>query len=249
MTRHLELEWPDPRPFAGRKGEPIRLLAVSDELDPALGHDVNRERLGRIDMVIGCGDLGADELCFLGDAFGVPLIYVLGNHDRGGRWAQSAPRLPTPLARFSTELGLGFVGLSWPGHDRPGLHARRDERAAWVDVARVVVRLAIRRLTGRAAPVLVVSHAPPRGLGDGPDAYHRGFAGYRWLVERLRPPVWLHGHTNPASTERRDVRAGPTRLVNVTGSVLIELRPPSQRGSAPAGTSAGPAGQRPEPGR
>ena len=44
--------------------------------------------------------------------------------------------------------------------------------------------------------VLVVSHAPPRDVNDDPDdRAHRGFTAFRWLVDRLSPPLWLHGHT------------------------------------------------------
>ncbi len=72
MTRRLSVEWPDQRPFAKRHGEPIRLLAVSDAVDPALEHAINREALGRLDAIVGCGDLEPTYLGFLGDAFGVP---------------------------------------------------------------------------------------------------------------------------------------------------------------------------------
>ena len=57
MTRRLTVEWPDPEVFAARGGAPIRLLAVSDAPDPALEHEVNRQALGQLDGIVGCGDL------------------------------------------------------------------------------------------------------------------------------------------------------------------------------------------------
>jgi hypothetical protein len=42
----------------------------------------------------------------------------------------------------------------------------------------------------------------------------------------LRPPVWLHGHTNIASVRDLTTAVGRTTLVNVTGTVLVELVPP-----------------------
>ncbi len=228
MTLRLSVRWPDPAPFAGRH-RPIRILAVSDDLDPSLDHQVNRDALLPVDLIVGCGDLDAGELCFLGDAFRAPLVYVLGNHDRGARWAQDAPELPAPLGRVATELGLTIVGLSWPGQARPGQHARRDGVAAWMQLLSVAFHVFAERLQRRrSSPCLVVSHAPPEGLGDGPDAYHRGFAAYVRLLRLLRPPLWLHGHTHPASADRRRVDAGRTTLYNVTGSVLVELLPPPE---------------------
>jgi Icc-related predicted phosphoesterase len=75
--------------------------------------------------------------------------------------------------------------------------------------------------------VLVVSHAPPRGVGDAAaDPYHAGYGAYRWLLEHRRPPLWLHGHTTPASViDWRDA-FGPSTVANVTGSILVELVPP-----------------------
>jgi Icc-related predicted phosphoesterase len=116
------------------------------------------------------------------------------------------------------------AGLAWPGVDAPG--NRRDELTAWGNVIGLARRLLTARLLRRPEPVLVMSHAAPEGVGDAPDAYHRGFRSYRWLLDRFRPPVWLHGHTTLASIDVTELRHGPTTVVNVTGAVLLELDPP-----------------------
>ena len=73
----------------------------------------------------------------------------------------------------------------------------------------------------------MISHVPPRGAGDTPsDVYHAGYEAYRFLVDRLRPPLWLHGHTNLAAVTDWTAGHGPTTLVNATGSVLVEVAPP-----------------------
>jgi hypothetical protein len=233
VTRRLTVEWPDPRPFTDRTGAPIRLLAASDMVDPTLDHAANRDQLGRIDAIIGCGDLEPDYLGFLADAFHAPVAYVRGNHDRGGPWSLKTPvPAPTPLTsgRLTRVGGIPVVPLEWPGlgHD----HAQRDEFRAWLDVMRAEVGL-LRHGTGGEAPVLVVSHAPPRGVGDAAaDPYHVGYAAYRWLLERHRPPLWLHGHTNPASVADWRDTLGRTTVANVTGSILVELVPPAARRAA-----------------
>jgi Icc-related predicted phosphoesterase len=69
---------------------------------------------------------------------------------------------------------------------------------------------------------------PPEGVGDNPsDPYHVGFGAYRWLLDNLRPPVWLHGHTTTASVSRLVERSGPTVVANATGALLIELTAPT----------------------
>jgi hypothetical protein len=222
MTRRISLAWPDPRPFRGRKGRPIRILAASDDHDAALDHQTNRDALGRIDLVVGCGDLSPEELAFTGDAFQAPLVYVHGNHDHGGPWP-ALDRLPVVSAGIDdrTLPGVSLLALSWPGV-ASGI-AHRNERAAWRQVAGA---LGLRLLWPGSRAWLVFSHAPPRGAGDSPnDPYHVGFAAYRAVLDRIRPRLWLHGHTTRASTPTPLVSHGPTTLVNVTGSVLVELRP------------------------
>ena len=44
-------------------------------------------------------------------------------------------------------------------------------------------------------------------------------------ARRFKPILWLHGHTSLAATDCWHVRWGGTTLVNVTGAVLLELRP------------------------
>jgi len=222
VTRRVTIPWPDAEPFMGRAGEPIRLLAVSDDPDPTLDHERNREALGRIDLIVGCGDLERDHLGFLGDALRAPVYYVRGNHDRGPNWDQAKPLTPEPMpeGRIQPAIGLRLLGLSWPGQATG--RAARDDLAAWAQSLGAAARtLRLRR------PVLVLSHVPPLGAGDDPrDPYHTGFAAYRWLLDRLRPPLWLHGHTTVATVTSTRVEYGGTSLINVTGSVLVTLEPP-----------------------
>lgn len=229
MTRRLTVTWPDALAFQGRHGQPIRFLAVSDDVDPALAYEGNRDALGRLDGIVGAGDLEPSYLAFLGDAFKVPVAYVRGNHDRGGHWSETVRKAPTHLSSGDlVELG----GVTLAAFEWPGLHkerAPRDEWSAWLDVLRASRGLLIRRLLGRTAPILVLSHAPPRGVGDHQaNRYHLGYAAYRWLLDRLHPPLWLHGHVNPATIGDWREHHGDSLVANVTGSVIVELMPPAR---------------------
>ncbi|MEX1172487.1 MAG: metallophosphoesterase [Chloroflexota bacterium] len=228
MVRRLSLTWPDPWPFRARDGRPIRWLAVSDDQDPALAHAANRDDLGPLDAIVGCGDLEPDYIGFLADAFRVRCSFIRGNHDRGGSWegtlAVAAPR-PLATGRIHELSGMPIVALEWPGL-RHG-DRRRHDRTAWADVIRVAGARAVRRLVGRAHPMVVLSHAPPLGIGDrAVDPYHVGYSGYRWLLDQARPPLWLHGHVPPASVDGWRITHHGTEVVNVTGAVLIEIREP-----------------------
>ena len=212
MIRRLRLDG------GGTTGESVRLLAVSDEPEKAFDFERNREEIGRIDGILGAGDLEPDYLAFLADAFHAPLLYVRGNHDRGANWAALEDKhLPLPLeARSENLAGIRVAGLSWPGDGRG--QAIRDETSAWLQALGLAFRIRGTR------PQIVISHVPPRGLGDAPDDhYHRGFAAYHWLCRRFRPVLWIHGHTALAAVPNWRQDWGGTTLVNATGAVLVEL--------------------------
>lgn len=242
MTRRLNLPWPDAAFERARGGQPLRLLAVSDEPDRALDFESNRAGLGRLDALLGCGDLEPDYLAFLADAFCVPLLYVRGNHDRGAGWESRREHLPRPLGRPAQRIGgATLVGLSWPGDD--GARALRDDLAAWRQALGLVLR------PPRGRPLIMLSHVPPEGLGDSPeDAYHRGFGAYHWLCRRLDPVLWLHGHTTMAAKREWRVRWGSTTLVNVTGAVLVQIGEDAPAGANIAAEMAGSPADRRQPG-
>lgn len=230
MTDRLQLIWPDSRPFAARDGQPIRLLAVSDEIDSSLESAATREAMGSIDMVLGAGDLEPPYLGFLADAFRVPLLYVRGNHDVGGAWAPAERRqVPDPLAdgRIQQEAGIRLLPFSGSPRYAPHGRAHVEQQVSAFNMWRRVIGSwpgAVRR-----RPLLVLTHAAPRGLNDAPDNAHRGFGAFRWLVDRLTPPLWLHGHTALVrrGIDARMLRRSGTLLVNVTGATLIELVSPN----------------------
>jgi hypothetical protein len=227
MIRRLVVQWPDPRPFAGREGRPIRFLAASDMKEPALERVANREILGSLDGILGCGDLEPDWLTFLADAFHAPLVYVRGNHDRGGEWEERPLRVPHWLeaGRVDCIAGISIVGLGWPGVLEAG--NRRRPWLAWRQALAIAGRALRSRLARRREPLVVISHVPPAGIGDAPDRYHRGFGAYRWLLGVLRPPIWIHGHTTTASVASLLEHSGSTAVANATGAMLIELHPPA----------------------
>jgi hypothetical protein len=229
MTDRLRLSWPDPAPFAARGESTIRLLAVSDEVDRTLDSAATRRQLGTIDMVLGAGDLEPPYLAFLADAFGAPLVYVRGNHDVGDAWASSErDELPDPLrdGRLHDEAGVRVLPFSgsprYAPHDRPRVEQQVSGAAMWRRVLGSWPAAAMHR------PLVVLTHAAPRGLNDGPDHAHRGFSAYRWLLDRLSPPLWLHGHTALVrrGIDGRTMRRNGTLLVNVTGATLVELTAP-----------------------
>jgi uncharacterized protein len=218
VIRRISVRWPSG--LAAPDGRPtVRLLAVSDERVKSLADARNRADIAPIDAVLGCGDLEPDYLSFLGDAFRAPLLYVRGNHDRGGAWDAGRQLVPISLdGRLERVAGLDFAGLSWPAFSPE--RAERSETSATMQALRLYLSSGMRR----RRPDIILSHVPAGAAGDIPgDPYHTGFAAYRWLCRRLRPALWLHGHTTVAAAEHWRSALGSTTLINVTGATLIRL--------------------------
>ena len=225
MTKHLRVTWPDAALFRARGGAPLRILALSDEVEPAIESPEAPETLGPIDFILGAGDLGPEYLDRVAHAFNAPLLFVRGNHDTGINWRNVAPLLlpePLPDGRLVTEADLPIVGFGGsPVYNEGPMQITASEM--WIRVVGAWLRLWRER-----RPILVVTHAAPRGLGDAEDLPHRGFTAFRWLRDRLRPPLWLHGHTALVrrGLDERCVRHDGTLLYYCTGATIVELVPP-----------------------
>ncbi|WP_433409377.1 metallophosphoesterase family protein [Saccharomonospora azurea] len=212
---------------------PPRILAVSDEVDEALWSacvtDVS------VDLILAAGDLPFDYLDFLASTLDRPLVFVPGNHD---------PDLSGFGFRNGLALRAGFPSR-WPGPPG-GVNADgRVVEVAGVRIAglggsplynngpnqwseRAQARRA-RRLVRRArGPVdVLLTHTPPRGVGDGPDPVHRGFECLHHAVRRLRPRWLLHGHVHPYGRPTPDHRLGDTRVRNVVGAHVFGIGRPT----------------------
>ena len=160
----------------------------------------------------------------MADAFGAPLHYVRGNHDVGSAWAQAERGLlpgPMPEATVVVEAGLGphrLLGLT-------GVQPPRDTRCGAGTMWRRAFAGWMRARS--SGPLVVVSHAPPRGLNDAADLDASWLHRLPLARRRLAPPIWLHGHTALVrrGLDARCARHGPTLLYNCTGATLVELVP------------------------
>ncbi|MGI8680306.1 MAG: metallophosphoesterase family protein [Jatrophihabitans sp.] len=215
----------------------VSVLAVSDEVDEALY--VDRHGVVGVELILACGDLPFDYLSYLMNALDVPLVFVPGNHDpdiHGYRTARSgltvraglpavAPWPPGAVnadARVVDVAGLRIAGLGGSPRyaDGPNQYGERQQSSR----ARSLARRARwrRRRDGRGVDVLL-THAPPRGVGDRDDLPHRGFVCLHDLVPRLLPALLLHGHVHPFGEATPDRRLGDTIVRNVVGRHTFEI--------------------------
>jgi uncharacterized protein len=197
----------------------VRLLAVSDEVELQLLDERTVASKGRVDLVIGCGDLPADYLDALSTLYAAPLLFVRGNHDPPGRQGDYPPGAEID-GRAVKEKGLLIAGLEGSvRYSIDGAH-QYNERQMMAKVLALRARLRLRR------PDILITHGPPAGINEGPDAPHRGLMAVRRAAEWMRPQLLLHGHVHPHGRDIvREAQLGDTRVINVVGHRLLELAP------------------------
>lgn len=208
------------------------MLVVADEVEPGLWSDAIRSM--PVDLLLAAGDLPFDYLEFLVDALDRPGVFVPGNHDLdldlGGfdsvagipLRAGFPSRWPGPRGWINadgevvTAAGLRIAGLG-------GSIRYNDGPNQWTEAqqARRARRL-VRKARRRPVDVLL-THSPPRGVGDREDPPHRGFECLRDAVDRLHPAWMLHGHIHPHGEPVPDHQLGATTVRNVVGHRFIEI--------------------------
>ncbi len=217
----------------------VRVLAVSDEVDDGLCADVSPA--GDAELILACGDLPFDYLGYLMNALDVPLVFVPGNHDpdlsgyrisRAGLTLRAGhpARAPWPDGAISADgmmidvAGLRVAGLGGCRRYSGGPNQYSDRQQS--RRARALNRRARwRRMRDRRRIDILLTHSPPRGVGDGDDPVHQGFTALNSLVARLQPALLLHGHVARCDVANPDRRIGPTVVRNVVGRHLIDIEP------------------------
>jgi hypothetical protein len=208
----------------------MRVLAVSDVVEPQLYSNSLKSWLGPVDLIISCGDLPPYYLDFLVSHLNVPLAHVLGNHCYAPHDITTNRCSPDeyPAAydldgKVAIHNGLILVGLEGSPLYNMGPHQYTEQRVAW-KLLRLSLALVLEKLhTGRYLDVMV-THAPPRGIHDNPDIAHRGFESLLSFIDRFKPPLLLHGHTHHYDpTLPTHTRYGDTDIINAYGHVLLTL--------------------------
>jgi Icc-related predicted phosphoesterase len=207
------------------------VLAVADEEVASMR---SRVRDLRVDLVLAAGDLPWDYLESIVSLLDAPAAYVPGNHDpHTGRGV--GPRgLVDVDGHVVTIGGLRVAGLGGCVRYNDGPHqytqSEYDGRA----------RRLLRGARNAGAVDVLLTHAPPLGLGDDEsDPCHVGISALPGVLETLRPSWHLHGHIHPYGMHKPDRQLGPTTIRNVIPWHVMDIEPRSaRRATAGAGREA-----------
>jgi Icc-related predicted phosphoesterase len=215
-----------PKPVALK---PMKILTVSDVVEPQLYHTSLSERYSDVDLVMACGDLPNYYLEFIVTVLNKPLYFVFGNHDQQVIQTDRGPRPVEPGGcvnldgRTINHNGLLLAGLEGSMRYKLDGGPQYTDGEMWLKIWSLVPKLLWNRLRyGRYLDVLI-THAPPYGVHDASDLCHTGFKGFLWLMRHFRPRYLIHGHIHlyGYQSARRTIYQS-TLVVNAYGHQIVE---------------------------
>lgn len=208
----------------------MQLLTISDEIVPAIYSLNLRQRLPHVDCILSCGDLPYYYIEFVLTTLQVPCFFVYGNHD-GTQYLENGEELTGPRGAVNVEGrivrhgGLSIAGLGGCLRYKPdGAYMYTDAemmRRTW----RLVPWMLFNHYRyGRYLDILI-THAPPFGIHNGPSYPHHGFKAFLWLMDRFRPRYLIHGHVHLSYGYDSGVEStyAATTVLNTAGYRVIEL--------------------------
>ncbi len=218
----------------------MKILCVSDHIDPLVYSNSIKERFGDVKLVIGAGDLDLDYYGFIVSSLNVPLCFVFGNHNlkkiqdyrkeyRTNPAWDSPYSLPQTYG--STYVGgkvvkvkhLLIAGLGGSMKYNAGPN-QFSNTGMMLYSLRILPRLLFNRIVyGRFLDILV-THAPPEGIHDRDDPCHRGFRFFRTFIRLFKPRYLVHGHVHLYDLNAsRETLVDSTRVVNAYDHHVIEI--------------------------
>lgn len=195
----------------------MKILILSDETCPALYDYYVPGRLSEYDLIISCGDLNPKYLSFVVTMARVPVLYVHGNHDSG--YAHTPPEGCDCIDdRIIVYKGVRILGLGGSRKYREGPHQYTEKEM------KKRIRKLRWQLWRHKGVDIVVTHAPPAGVGDIDDLVHQGFEEFLKLMDKYRPKYLLHGHVhlNYVADRTRVREYGSTTVINAYQRYVLD---------------------------
>jgi hypothetical protein len=218
----------------------LKILCVSDFIDPLVYSASIKERYGDVDFVLSAGDMPLDYLEFIVSSLDKPLLHVFGNHNLDafdlyrsrispivsvGNFHKGIPGQGTTHIsdRVVRESGLIIAGLGGSMRYNHGPNQWTDFQMT-VRIARLLPQLLLNKLfCGRYLDILL-THAPPLGIHDREDLCHKGFKSFLWFMRVFKPKYLLHGHIHLYDLGAvRKSRYNDTQVINVYSHYVLNI--------------------------
>ncbi|MCL2067286.1 MAG: metallophosphoesterase [Treponema sp.] len=209
----------------------MKILCISDQIDPLVYSPSIRERFSDVELILCAGDLPLDYLDFVVSSLNKPLLFVFGNHH--------ADEIRHYKGYYSRDLnGCGAIhlgskvkieekmivaGLGGAMRYNRGIN-QFTEPQMFMEALKLLPRLLWNRIFhGRFVDILL-THAPPKGIHDKEDRCHWGFKTFILFMKLFKPKYLVHGHIHLYDLSAvRCTRWENTLVINAYGHYVIDM--------------------------
>ncbi|MFP4382615.1 MAG: metallophosphoesterase [Spirochaetia bacterium] len=220
----------------------MKLLCVADHIDPIVHSSQVKKRFHDADIVISAGDLPMRYLGFLAGSLNKPVLFVFGNHNLN--YLNQFKKNNRPHMDLTSQLShkiLNYFGATYVGGKLIRIKGliigglggsyrynkgenQYTEAQMRFKIIKMLPKLLWNRLVYKRYLDILVTHAPPRGIGDQEDICHRGFKTFLWFMRVFKPKYLLHGHVHlyDLNAERK-ARYANTTIINVYNHFVLEI--------------------------
>ncbi len=202
----------------------MRLLCVSDQIDPLIYSNAIKERYSDVDAVFCAGDLSLDYMDFIVTNLNKPAFFIFGNHnlneyryyEKTGGFGETPA--PSPASDMNHSHGGDYISKKVVKYKRLKLRTADGQQTPLLIAGMsgslrynkgqnqyTDFQMKLRLLS--MVPSLIknkilygrycdifLAHASPRHIHDREDPCHKGFESYNWFIKKFKPALFLHGH-------------------------------------------------------
>lgn len=222
----------------------MKILCVSDQIDPLVYSSNIKERYKDIEMIISAGDLPMEYLEFIVSSLNKAVLFVFGNHNlnefknyhKTNTPADMGMKTVTPLLDSHGATYIGFktikeasmliAGVSGSLKYNNGINQYTDSQMKRKLFALIPNLLMNKVRYGRFLDIFV-THASPAGIHDKSDPCHRGFKCFLWFMRAFKPRYLIHGHIH--LYDLQDIRVSKyldTTVINAYSHFILDTGAP-----------------------
>ena len=215
----------------------MKILCVSDTTKSLAFSSNVATIFDGTDVIFSCGDMPVESHDYLTTLLRRDVYYVYGNHNLNTFRQEMFRQYSDEQNDFEKKF-YGFLvdgkcmrdkrtGLLIAGLGGSMRYNNGDSQYTEAQMRRRIRRLAPKlrrnkRKYGRYLDILI-THAPPFGIGDGVDLCHRGFECFLKFMDKYQPKYLLHGHVHLIdSNSNRITQYHNTKVINIFGCYMLE---------------------------
>ncbi len=216
----------------------MKILCVSDQIDPLVYSAGAKEHFKDIDIVLCAGDLAMEYIDYIVTTLNKPTYFIFGNHNleefgfyHNGEATYTVNYNDT-LSHCHGAIYCGFkvkkeqklliAGCSGSMKYNSGLCQYTNDQMQWRLIKMIPQLLYNKIRYGRFLDIFL-THASPLGIHDKEDLCHKGFKCYLWFLKTFQPKYMVHGHIHLYdSQEVRHSTYNNTAIVNAFSHYIID---------------------------